>query len=163
MCGRCCYTMLKASVCSVNLLVMLVGGLLTAAGVSLLVTEHLYLETTWDQFSMVSYFLLAAGLLTLTLSFLACCGSLVSSKCLLATFILSILCLVVAEATLAVLVYFQVNWILQNILCTHPPSSLTHFLASWTMSCLLYFLPCPTLNTCLLNLPLLFLLLQLFV
>jgi len=107
MCGRCCYTMLKASVCSVNLLVMLVGGLLTAAGVSLLVTEHLYLSTTWHQFSMVSYFLLAAGLLTLTLSFLACCGSLVSSKCLLATFILSILCLVVAEATLAVLVYFQ--------------------------------------------------------
>ena len=107
MCGRCCYTMLKASVCSVNLLVMLVGGLLTAAGVSLLVTEHLYLSTTWHQFSMVSYFLLAAGLLTLTLSFLACCGSLVSSKCLLATFILSILCLVVAEATLAVLMFYS--------------------------------------------------------
>ena len=109
MCGRCCYTMLKASVCSVNLLVMLVGGLLTAAGVSLLVTEHLYLSTTWHQFSMVSYFLLAAGLLTLTLSFLACCGSLVSSKCLLLTFIFSLLCLLIGEITMGLLVYFQVS------------------------------------------------------
>jgi len=107
MCGRCCYTMLKGSICSVNMLVMIAGGLMTAAGVSLLVTEYLYLETIWYEFSIVSYFLLAAGLVTLTLSFLACCGSLISSKCLLATFILSLLCLIVGEITLGVLVYFQ--------------------------------------------------------
>ena len=109
MCGRCCYTMLKASVCSVNLLVMLVGGLLTAAGVSLLVTEHLYLSTTWHQFSMVSYFLLAAGLLTLTLSFLACCGSLVSSSALLATFLTLLISLLIGEAALGVAVYIKVT------------------------------------------------------
>ena len=72
--------MLKGSICSVNMLVMIAGGLMTAAGVSLLVTEYLYLETIWYEFSIVSYFLLAAGLVTLTLSFLACCGSLISSK-----------------------------------------------------------------------------------
>ena len=109
MCGRCCYTMLKASVCSVNLLVMLVGGLLTAAGGSLLVTEHLYLSTTWHQFSMVSYFLLAAGLLTLTLSFLACCGSMVSSSCLLGTFLTLIITMIVGEVALGVALYTEVQ------------------------------------------------------
>jgi len=107
MCGKCCYTLLKGSVCSVNMFVMMIGILLTAAGVSLLVTEYLYLESVWYEFSMVSYFILAAGLVTLILSFLACCGSLISSKCLLATFILSILCLIVAEITLGMLFYFQ--------------------------------------------------------
>merc|ERR1711874_716877 len=86
MCGRCCYLMLRGGVCTVNTLVMLFGVLLTTAGVALLVTEHLYLQTTWDQFSILSYSILAAGLVTLTLSFLGCCGSLVSSKGLLVYF-----------------------------------------------------------------------------
>jgi len=107
MCGKCCYTLLKGSICSVNLFVMIVGILMTAGGVSLLVTEHLHLETAWYNFSLVSYFLLASGLVTLTVSFLACCGSLISSKCLLATFALCIICLVFGEITLGVLVYFQ--------------------------------------------------------
>ena len=109
MCGRCCYLMLRGGVCTVNTLVMLLGALLTTAGASLLVTEHLYLQTSWDQFSMVSYSILAAGLVTLTLSFLACCGSLVSSKCLLVTFIFSLVCLIIAELTMGLLVYFQVT------------------------------------------------------
>jgi len=107
MCGRCCYSLLKGSVCSVNLVVMLLGLGLTAAGVSLLVTEHLVLAPAWHQFSIVSWALLAAGLLTLTTSFLACCGALISSKCLLTSFILSLLCLMVGELTLGLLIYFQ--------------------------------------------------------
>jgi len=99
--------MLRGTVCSVNTLVMLLGAILTAAGVSLLVTEYLYLGTPWDQFSILSYFILAAGLVSLTLSFLACCGSLVSSKCLLVTFIFTLISLLIGEITMGLLVYFQ--------------------------------------------------------
>ena len=109
MCGRCCYLMLRGGVCTVNTLVMLLGALLTTAGTALLVTEHLYLQTSWDQFSMVSYSILAAGLVSLTISFLGCCGSLVSSKCLLVTFIFSLLCLLIVEITMGLLLYFQVT------------------------------------------------------
>ena len=137
MCGRCCYTMLKGSICSVNLLVMIAGGLMTAAGTSLLVTEYLYLETIWYEFSIVSYFLLAAGLVTLTLSFLACCGSLISSKCLLATFILSLLCLIVGEITLGILVYFQVNLLIKTRIVQLSCHIRTNF---QQCSCLFYFL-----------------------
>ena len=144
MCGRCCYTMLKGSICSVNMLVMIAGGLMTAAGVSLLVTEYLYLETIWYEFSIVSYFLLAAGLVTLTLSFLACCGSLISSKCLLATFILSLLCLIVGEITLGVLVYFQVNLLIKTSIV-----QLSHHIRTLFQhcSCLFYFLHSLAPNT----------------
>ena len=144
MCGRCCYTMLKGSICSVNMLVMIAGGLMTAAGVSLLVTEYLYLETIWYEFSIVSYFLLAAGLVTLTLSFLACCGSLISSKCLLATFILSLLCLIVGEITLGVLVYFQVNLLIKTSIV-----QLSHHIHTLFQqcSCLFYFLHSLAPNT----------------
>jgi len=107
MCGKCCYTLLKGSMCSVNLIVMVIGCLMTAAGVSMLVTEHMYLDSIWYEFSMVSYFMLAAGLTTLVISFLACCGSLISSKCLLTTFALCIFCLIVGEITLGLMVYFQ--------------------------------------------------------
>lgn len=100
--------MLRGGVCTVNTLVMLLGALLTTAGAALLVTEHLYLGTSWEQFSMVSYSILAAGLVSLTISFLGCCGSLVSSKCLLFTFIFSIICLLIGEITMGLLVYFQV-------------------------------------------------------
>ena len=92
-----------------NLLVMLVGLVLTTAGASLLVTEHLHLASAWHQFSIVSWALLAAGLLTLTTAFLACCGSLISSKCLLTSFIMSLVCLLVGELTLGVLLYCQVS------------------------------------------------------
>ena len=92
-----------------NLVVMLLGLLLTAAGASLLVTEHLHLASAWHQFSIVSWALLAAGLLTLTTAFLACCGSLISSKCLLTSFVLSLVCLVAGELTLGLLVYCQVS------------------------------------------------------
>ena len=109
MCGRCCYSLLRGSVCTVNLLVMLLGLVLTTAGASLLVTEHLHLASAWHQFSIVSWALLAAGLVTLTTSFLACCGSLLSSKCLLTSFVLSLVCLVVGELTLGLLVYFQAS------------------------------------------------------
>ena len=144
MCGRCCYTMLKGSICSVNMLVMIAGGLMTAAGVSLLVTEYLYLDTIWYEFSIVSYFLLAAGLVTLTLSFLACCGSLISSKCLLATFILSLLCLIVGEITLGVLVYFQVNLLIKTSIV-----QLSHHIRTLFQqcSCLFYFLHSLAPNT----------------
>ena len=144
MCGRCCYTMLKGSICSVNMLVMIAGGLMTAAGVSLLVTEYLYLETIWYEFSIVSYFLLAAGLVTLTLSFLACCGSLISSKCLLATFILSLLCLIVGEITLGVLVYFQVNLLIKTCIVQLSYHIRTLF---QQRSCLFYFLRSLAPNT----------------
>ena len=128
MCGRCCYSLLRGSVCSVNLLVMLVGLVLTTAGASLLVTEHLHLASAWHQFSIVSWALLAAGLLTLTTAFLACCGSLISSKCLLTSFIMSLVCLLVGELTLGVLLYCQVSHRVtgQPRSKCHPPYSFSN-------------------------------------
>lgn len=127
MCGKCCYTLLKGSMCSINLIVMVIGCLMTAAGVSMLVTEHMYLDSIWYEFSMVSYFMLAAGLTTLVISFLACCGSLISSKCLLTTFALCIFCLIVGEITLGVMVYFQVISIslIKTFIVQFPIHSLT--------------------------------------
>ena len=123
MCGSCCYSLLKGTICTVNLLVMIVGVLMTAGGISLLVTEHLYLDTEWYNFSLVSYFLLASGLVTLSISFLACCGSLISSKCLLTTFTLSVICLIFGEITFGVLVYFQVNFLITTFIVQHHPTS----------------------------------------
>ena len=153
MCGKCCYTLLKGSICSVNLFVMIAGILMTAGGISLLVTEHLHLETAWYNFSLVSYFLLASGLVTLTVSFLACCGSLISSKCLLATFALCIICLVFGEITLGVLVYFQVNFLIStSIVQVQPTSSLTR-----SQQCSVYSISSlPHLSLAILNLSLLF-------
>jgi len=109
MCGsRCCYSMLRAAVCSANLLLVAVGVALTGLGTWLLVSEHLDHGTeAWDEFWPPGYAVLFLGLVTFLLAFLACCGALTSSKCLLALFLLSVLALLCGEAVLAVMLYFQ--------------------------------------------------------
>ena len=101
--------MLKSFVFSLNLLVMVVGMLVTCAGASLLVMEYLHNARTWHQVSLVSYLLLTTGMLIITVSFMACCGSLVSSKCLLTTFVIKTGTIIVGQFTFGLLLYYKVN------------------------------------------------------
>ena len=109
MCSSCCYSCLKAMVFIVNLLVMLVGLVVTGLAVWLLVSEHLYLSSSWKDFSLVTFAVLSLGLLISLLAFLACCGAITRSKCLLGMFVISLLALLVGEVSVAVLVYFKVS------------------------------------------------------
>ena len=93
----------------VNLLVMLVGLVVTGLAVWLLMSEHLYLSSSWEDFSLVTCAVLSVGLLISLLAFLACCGTIKHSKCLLGMFIISLLVLLVGEVSVAVLVYFKVS------------------------------------------------------
>ena len=109
MCSSWSYSCLKAMVFIVNLLVMLVGLVVTGLAVWLLVSEHLYLSSSWEDFSLVTCAVLSVGLLISLLAFLACCGAITRSKCLLGMFVISLLALMVGEVSLVVLVYFKVS------------------------------------------------------
>ena len=132
--SSCCYSCLKAMVFIVNLMVMFVGIVVTGLAVWLLVSEHLYLSSSWEDFSLVTCAVLSVGLLISLLAFLACCGAITHSKCLLGMFVISLLGLMIGEVSVAVLVYFKVSmskldfhvsWSTSNIykishrLCSH--------------------------------------------
>jgi len=91
----------------VNLLVMLVGMVVTGVAVWVLVSEHIYLNTGWEELSVLIFAVLAIGLLISLLAFLACCGAITSSKCLLGMFVLSLLAVLVGQVSIAVLLYFK--------------------------------------------------------
>ena len=106
MCQDCCNKLLRATICSVNLLVLITGLLITLVGLWLLVLDYL---SPAPGLSALSLTTLLLGLTTLTLSFLACCGSLVSSSALLATFLTLLISLLIGEAALGVAVYIKVT------------------------------------------------------
>jgi len=102
-----CYSCLKAMVFIVNFLVMLLGLMVTGMAIWLLVSEHLFLSSSWEHFSLSTITLLSVGLLVTILAFLGCCGTIARSKCLLGMFVISLLALLVGEVSVAVLVYFK--------------------------------------------------------
>ena len=104
-----CYSCLKAMVFIVNFLVMLLGLMVTGMAIWLLVSEHLFLSSSWEHFSLSTITLLSVGLLVTILAFLGCCGTIARSKCLLGMFVISLLALLVGEVSVAVLVYFKVS------------------------------------------------------
>ena len=113
----------------VNLLVMLVGLSMAGVAVWLLVSEYHYLSSSWSDFSLLSCVALALGLLSSVVAFLACCGAITNSRCLLGMFILFLLAMLVGEVTLALVVYFKVSTALyfHNVFtrsCNHPHLSL---------------------------------------
>ena len=93
----------------VNLVVMLLGLSMAGVAVWLLVSEYLYLGSSWSDFSLLSCVVLALGLLGSVVAFLACCGAITNSRCLLGMFIIFLLAMLVGEVTLAVLIYFKVS------------------------------------------------------
>ena len=116
-CGQKFNLILRSFMLSLNLLVMLMGVLVTCAGASLLITEYLYNARSWHQVSIVSYLLLTAGMITITVSFLACCGSLVSSKCLLTMFVIKTGTIIVGQLAFGLLLYFKVRIQFHVTLC----------------------------------------------
>jgi len=91
----------------VNLVVMLLGLSMAGLAVWLLISEHLYLNSSWSEFSLLPCLVLALGLLGSVVAFFACCGAITSSRCLLGMFVIFLLALLVGEGTLAVLLYFK--------------------------------------------------------
>ena len=108
MCSSCCYSCLKGLVMMVNLVVMLLGLSMAGVAVWMLVSEHLYLSISWSEFSLLSCVVLALGLLGSVVAFLACCGAITNSRCLLGMFIIFLVAMLVGEFTLAVMFYFKV-------------------------------------------------------
>ena len=108
MCRGWCNTMLRATICSVNLIIMLLGVAISLSGVWLLVTDFLSPDSFLSP-TILSLSLLVTGLLTITLSFLACCGSLLSSSCLLGTFLALTISIIAGEVALGVAVYTKVR------------------------------------------------------
>ena len=109
MCSSCCYSCLKGIVFMVNLMVMLLGLSIAGMAIWLLVSEHLYLDSSWFDFSLLSCLILTLGLLGSIVAFFACCGAITSSRCLLGLFVIFLLAMLVGEGTLAVLLYFKVS------------------------------------------------------
>jgi len=107
MCSSCCYSYLKGLVMMVNLMVMLLGLSMAEVAVWLLVSEHLYLSSSLSDFSLLSCVVLALGLLGSVVAFLACCGAITNSRCLLGMFIIFLVAMLVGEVTLAVMFYFK--------------------------------------------------------
>merc|ERR1719347_191847 len=98
---------MKGMVFIVNLVVMMLGLFMAGLAVWLLVSEHLYLDSSWFDFSIFSCLLLALGLLGSIVAFMACCGAITSSRCLLGMFVIFLLAMLVGEVILAVLIYFK--------------------------------------------------------
>jgi len=105
--SSCCYSCLKAMVFMVNLLVMVIGLMVTGVATWLLVSEYLFLRSSWEQFSLSTIGFLSVGLLVTLFAFLGCCGAITRSKCLLGIFAISLLALLMGEVAVAVLVYFK--------------------------------------------------------
>ena len=105
----CCFPCIKAMVFIVNLLVMLVGLAMAALGMWLLVSDYLYISSGWEDLSMISCAVSFVGILMAFLGFLACCGTISNSQCLLGMFVIFLLAIMVVEASVAVLVYLKVS------------------------------------------------------
>ena len=105
--------MLRATICSVNLIVMVTGVFITLLGLWLLLTDSYtpYSSSSSSPISpsTISLAVLVTGMLTVTVSFLACCGSMVSSSCLLGTFLTLIITIIVGEVALGVALYTEVQ------------------------------------------------------
>ena len=95
---------------------MVTGVFITLLGLWLLLTDSYTPSTSSTSSSSspispstVSLAVLVTGMLTVTVSFLACCGSMVSSSCLLGTFLTLIITIIVGEVALGVALYTEVQ------------------------------------------------------
>jgi len=91
----------------VNLLVMLVGLAMAALGMWLLVSDYLYIGSGWEDLSMISCAVSFVGILMAFLGFLACCGTITNSQCLLGMFVIFLLAIMVVEVSVVVLIYLK--------------------------------------------------------
>lgn len=90
---------------------MVTGVFITLLGLWLLLTDSYTPSTSSSSSpispSTISLAVLVTGMLTVTVSFLACCGSMVSSSCLLGTFLTLIITIIVGEVALGVALYTE--------------------------------------------------------
>ena len=100
----------------VNLLVILVGLAMAVLGTWVLVSDYLYIGSGWENMSSISCAVLFVGFLIILLGFLACCGAITNSQCLLGMFVISLLAIMVVESSVAVLVYLKVSHSYQNLI-----------------------------------------------
>ena len=96
-------------VITVNLVVMLFGLSMAGLAVWLLVSEHIYLSSSFEDFSLVTCAALSVGLLMALLAFMACCGAITSSRCFLGMFVISLVAMMGGQVAVALLLYFKVS------------------------------------------------------
>ena len=120
---------------------MLAGLVVTGVAVWVLVSEHIYLNTGWEELSVLIFAVLAIGLLISLLAFLACCGAITSSKCLLVMFAISLLAVLVGQVSLAVLLYFKVSlsvlhlhsWLLVFSSCCNSATPILYYACGFVL------------------------------
>jgi len=110
---QCCFSCMKYLVFTVNFLVLLIGLLILGFSSWLLTYEQLYADP--QSVYYVYCILLTLGILVFFVSFLACCGSIRESSCLLAFFFVVVLLLFLAEITLGLYIYFEESILEQAI------------------------------------------------
>lgn len=94
-----CYGIVKYSLFCINIL-FLVNGLLAIFLASWLLSGQTFLVSLAQEqhnFNAGLYILLAAGILTVIVSFLGCCGTFRESQCMLTTFFSCLLVIIVAQ------------------------------------------------------------------
>ncbi|XP_075433665.1 tetraspanin-16 isoform X2 [Ascaphus truei] len=107
------YAFLKYTMFLINGLIFIGGCLLLGVGLWIIFAGVSFVKIIGVQsmhFINVAYFCIVAGCLLALLGFIACCGAIRESRCLLMTFLLILLALFIAEVACAVLalVYSEV-------------------------------------------------------
>ncbi|ENN74377.1 tetraspanin-9 [Dendroctonus ponderosae] len=100
------YTCIRTVFCCVNVLFWLTGCALLGIGVWLRVSYEGY-ATLLPQYALLSADIVAIiiGALTIVLSFFACCGSWLQSRCLLITYFILVVLMFIAEFVLGSLAF----------------------------------------------------------
>jgi len=97
---NCCYLLVRLTLATATLFGLLIGLVMAVAALSTIAFEGVPLKPLF-------IFLLVCGLLITTLAFLGCCGSVTQSRCLLSTFLLSLLIVISAQFIFVILLFFK--------------------------------------------------------
>ncbi|KAK2725972.1 CD9 antigen-like [Artemia franciscana] len=114
-----CFGCLKCLVWLFNLIFWLAGVALLALSLWLLLDSDLYIKVAEDASSYLkgTYFLITAGVLMTLVGFLGCCGAFRESQCMLTTYFLFVLVIMIAQISAAAWAYSnraQLNKIIQD-------------------------------------------------
>ncbi|KAF4106485.1 leukocyte antigen CD37 isoform X2 [Onychostoma macrolepis] len=109
MASECCLSLTKYFLFLFNLIFFLLGSLLISIGLWLLLSENRVFMPSTPVISipLLSYLLIGSGSLAMSLGFLGCLGSLMTVKCLLATYFILLTVLLAAQIVGGVLFYTQ--------------------------------------------------------
>ncbi|XP_031416917.1 leukocyte antigen CD37 [Clupea harengus] len=100
MVSECCLSVTKYFVFLFNLIFFFLGSLMLSLGVWITCAESSFFmdPPTFMSMSLLSYFLLIGGIITMTLGFLGCLGAIQDAKCLLGLYFILLTILLAAQS-----------------------------------------------------------------